>query len=563
MPLVDKTIYVKCFNEWKASQTKMDSSPSTIENSWFDDDMEVPPTQQVTAVARSDSNADAIASIRCDDYEAQMSPLVYESSESDVDDNTGDDTIQGTQTESITSTEPKQNTSKTKETPQLDDDGVTKRILRSQDRKRSLRSSNSKYQSDPRLGQMLRAERKSKLGKKFKSRQNRANKTDKSDMSAYSCSSGSTTTTTTTTTTKSSTSSRIKSEMLTWSQETSGSDIQLVQEEHMTPITISSSSTSPAIAPPNVIFSAQRQQESPDIFDSSTEQEHDEAASAIVSNSSPSTSPIPAGQSRFAAVQTEFDGSDTICTQDIIADSQDIANTSNPVDALCTTTSDIFEITKNNIFHNVLRVNDAEDATPAKHSDNVTPIKSCFSGVRLVLPRLKSDEILELQREVSQRAQEQSDSTNEISDELIDLTAESQLNMAISIEDVGIDANVEKTPQRKRPLTPSTRSCVRQSNDIYISSDDEGPSKTPTRSGWIKKRTSTVTSPHATPRSRRRLDKWFPSRASHSSDASKSLHSVLQPRNIFGTMESKQMQRLRASGRSMPESPSLFSSDDE
>lgn len=516
--------------------------------------MEVPPTQIAAAQTCIDKRADPIASTRCDDYESQMSPLVYQSSESDEDDNAGDETVRGTPTESITSTNGKQTSRTTKGTSHSDDGEVTERILRSQYRKRSLRSSNTKHQTEPNFRQSTLMEIKAKKEKTTKSRQKKTKRSEKLELLAESYSSSQTTS-------KSSISSdaRKESDRFTLSQETSASDIQLVQEELMTPIIISSSTDS------NIHFTTQMLAASPDIFSSFTEQEHADPATVAATNSSSSTSPIPAGQSRFAADQNTFDGSETICTQDIFADSQDIANTTNPVVALSTTTSDIFEITRNNVFHNVLRVNEADAVTPVKHSDNAISIKSCFSGVRVVLPRLKSDEILELQRCVSQRAEQQNqfNSQNETTDELIDLTAESQLNVAISSEDAVIVADIEKTPQRKRPLTPSTRSCVgRLSTEIYnISSDDEAPSKTPTRSGWLSKRASNVTSPHATPRSRRRLDKWFPSRTNDPNNASTSVHSILQPRNIFQKKEPKQMQRLRTPVTL--ESPSIFSSDDE
>lgn len=523
-----------------------------IEASWFDDEMEVPPSQG----APTEKNAcdqeinDPIASIRCDDYESQMSPLVYQSSESDVDNN------EDVPTESIVAKNNKRTTSRTKETSNSDDTEVTRRILRSQNTKRRLRSSGTKQPAEANSRQRPLSEMKLKAAKKSNSKQKNVKGSSKSEMLVDSCSSGSTsTTTTTTTTTKSSIVSNGKKtgDTLTFSQDTT-SDILLVQEEHMTPITITSSSDTITEVPnensPNVNYITQSLRVSPDIFSSPTEQTDENAADAM--NSSADTTPIPAGQSTFANNQTDFDGSGTICTQDILADSQDLANTTNPIEALTNTTSDIFEITKNNVFHNVLTVNDADAMTPATKPDNATPTKSCFSGARVVLPRLKFDEILELQRGLPQRGQERPQSQTE----LIDLTAESQLNDAISSQEAIISADVEKTPQRKRPLTPSTRSCVRpQSDEIYVSSDDEGPSKSPTRSGWLTKRVSNAASPHATPRSRRRLDKWFPTSAKECPET------VLQPRNIFQKSGTNPVRHLQTNNRL--ESPSIFSSDDE
>lgn len=537
LPLVDPVVYEKCFNQWKTSQAVI----GTIESSWFDDDMEVPAsqgeaTETIPCVVK---DGDPSTSAGCDEYESQMSPLVYQSSESDVDAEV--ESIKGTP-ECIASTSSKKIISKTKEPSGAGE--ITGRTLRSQNIKRSLRSSNRKRPTEPTLRQRWVMDTENKAKSKQKKKVKRSGQPEVATES--SCSS---TSTVTTTTTKSSTVSNARKsrDTLSWSQDTCASDIQFVQEEHMTPITISSTPDSPTAVPnensSNTNFTTQA---SPDMFGSFTE--CTEAASIVAVHSSPSPSPIPAGQSRFASSRIEFDSSDTLCTQDIFADSQDIASTTNPVGALCTTPSDIFEITRNNVFHNVLRVDTTEAVTPVISLDSA---KSCFSGVRVVLPRLKSDEILEMQKSVSQHARNHSNSQNGSSQELIDLTADSQL----------MPADVEKTPQRKRPLTPSTRSCVRRpSGEIYISSDDETPSKTPTRSGWLSKRTI-ATSPQATPRSRRQLEKWFPSRTSRNN--SNKTQSVLQPRNIFQTNEPNQMQRLRTNSRPTLGSPSIFSSDDE
>lgn len=547
LPLVDKTIYEKCFNQWKTSQ----SDQLEMEASWFDDDMEVPPTQEVATEKNAcyDEIVDPIMSIRCDDYESQMSPLVYQSSESDVDNH------EDVPPEITIAKNNKRTTSRTKETTNSDDTEVTKRILRSQHTKRRLRSSGTKQPPEANLRQKWVSEMKLKAAKKSNSKQKNVKGSSKSEMLADSSSSGSTSTTTTTT--KNSIVSHAKNtgDTLTFSQDTT-SDILLLQEEHMTPITISSSSNTPIEVPnentPNINYITQSLQVSPDIFSSPTERTDENAADVM--NSSDDTSSIPAGQSRFSNNRTDFNGLDTISTQDILADSQDIGNTTNPIEALSTTTSDIFEITRNNVFHNVLTVNEANAMTPATKPDNATPTKSCFSGVRVVLPRLKSDEILEMQRGLPQREQSQP------KNELIDLTAESQLIDAISSQEAVIITDVEKTPQTKRPLTPSARSCVRpQSGEIYVSSDDEEPSKSATRSGWLTKRTSDVASPHATPRSRRRLDKWFPSRTNDC----ESPQTVLQPRNIFQKSDTNQVRRLRPNNHNRLESPSIFSSDDE
>lgn len=548
LPLVDQTIYEKCFNQWRTSQ----SDQLEMEASWFDDDMEVPPSQGAATekTACDHEIVDPIVAIRCDDYESQMSPLVYHSSESDADVN---DEVP---TKRITLKNNKRTTSRTKETLNSVDNEVTHRTLRSQNTKRKLRSSGTKQQPEATSRHRWLSGMKLKATKKSESKQKNVKGSSKTEISADSCSSGSTTATITTTKSSIVSNGKTTGDTLTFSQDTT-SDILLVQEEHMTPITISSSSDTIIDVPnentPNVNYITQSLRVSPDIFSSPTEHADENAVDAM--NSSGDTTPIPAGQSRFANNQTDFDESEAICTQDILADSQDkTANTTNPIEALSTTTSDIFEITRNNVFHNVLTVNEADAMTPAKEPDTATPTKSSFSGVRVVLPRLKSDEILEMQRGLPQRTPEQSQSQSD----LIDLTADSQLNDAIDSQEALMAADVEKTPQRERPLTPSTRSCVRpQSDEIYVSSDDERPSKSPARSGWLTKRTSNAASPQATPRSRRRLDKWFPTRANEC----KSLQTALQPRNIFQKSGTNQVRHLRTNDRL--ESPSIFSSDDE
>lgn len=506
--------------------------------------MEVPATQHTSAAPNVGGGAASPGEIRFDDFETQMSPLIYDSSDSEAEDNACDVTIDMSETESPAQSKCNRTNPKTKdkEISQSEDGGAIKRILRSHARKRNWTESQSKTK------------------KSHDTRRNKKGESKTLNRAEESSSSNSMTTTTATITTARTsrilTRARARqwSDTISWSEETSASDIQVVQEGHMTPITISSSSDSP----PNTVTyerganlnnTIQSAQSSPDIFGSFIEQEQSQPVHAADASSQPSTSPIPAGQSRFAA-----DDSRSICTQDFLVDSQDSADTTNPVDALCTTTSDIFEITKNNVFHNVLQVNDGD-----KHSDSIRPAKSCFSGVRVILPRLKSDEILELQRGVSQQALS---SPNDTSGELIDLTAESQLNTTTGSEDkaTDVDADIEKTPQRKRPLTPSTRSCVRRLNDeICISSDDEPTPSNRPRSGWLTKRSSTVTSPHATPRSRKQLEKWFPSHTGRSSGARRSLQSVLQPRNIFDKTNGSN----RTTSTTTLESPSIFSSDDE
>lgn len=177
------------------------------------------------------------------------------------------------------------------------------------------------------------------------------------------------------------------------------------------------------------------------------------------------------------------------------------------IDLLSNTNVDIFEITKNSVFDNVLcSANDRITPFKTGETNNLSPNLnvSCLSGLRMVLPKLNSSETGQFQCSSSANVPPQL-SQNLSDDVLVDLTAnESQKIIEISSEDSVRD--VEKTPERKQQLTPSTRSCLKR-QPTGESNDNEKKCKTPrSKSGWI---TSVKTSPKTdTPKSRRRLDKW-------------------------------------------------------
>lgn len=270
----------------------------------------------------------------------------------------------------------------------------------------------------------------------------------------------------------------------------SSSDVQLIAEECAMPIMISSSSAT-LVGTPGC-----SNKHSPDLFDSFTQ-----------SNVADNINDCDIKHSIAPNLCEHSRESITTCTQDFLSNSIDTANETNPVDALITTTSDIFEITRNNVFQNVLKVTSSASDVDAV----VLPVKrsrSCFTGVRVTLA---SDE---LRQNVGS------------SQELIDLTTvESQ----ISLNDAFISNDAT---EEKRLRTPSTQSCI-------------GAIMTPKiRSGWLSTRlrnsNKIQTSSTTTPRARRRLN----------------LDSSIVSSN-------NRVDRSHSNVLAQVHSPNIFSSDDE
>lgn len=235
------------------------------------------------------------------------------------------------------------------------------------------------------------------------------------------------------------------------------------------------------------------------------------------------------------------------------------------IDLLSNTNVDIFEITKNSVFDNVL----------CSASDRITPLKSmksrttdgkwtsssvsCLSGIRIVLPKLDGNQVQQMNDNLSQSKIE-SQSSQHSEDSVVDLTLnESQRIVEISSEDSVRD--VEKTPERKRELTPSTRSCLkRPSNDTSNTSENRRKSSG-SRLGWLS---TTRTSPRGceTPQSRRRLDKWK-HRTDINNMKSDDDQKISRPRNLFKEIKSKSKpdanMRRNMPSTSTAASPSIFS----
>lgn len=203
------------------------------------------------------------------------------------------------------------------------------------------------------------------------------------------------------------------------------------------------------------------------------------------------------------------------------------------IDLLSNTNVDIFEITKNSVFDNVLcsasdRITPFKGTTSAAPERRQSPNVSCLSGLRVILPNLDNDDVHEMQ-ENFYRPEIESQSSD-----VVDLTAnESQKIIEISSEDSVRD--VEKTPERKRDLTPSTRSCLKRlSNETSVTDEKR---KTPrSRLGWL---TTARTSPKSeTPQSRRRFDKWKHRTDINNLKVDDDLK-ISKPRNLFKEFKSK------------------------
>lgn len=234
------------------------------------------------------------------------------------------------------------------------------------------------------------------------------------------------------------------------------------------------------------------------------------------------------------------------------------------IDLLSNTNVDIFEITKNSVFDNIL----------CSANDRITPLKSdavsakatvsCLSGLRVVLPGSSSNQAQDIQNnDLTSRAAMQMQSSQGSSDDVIvDLTLnETQKVIEISSEDSARD--IEKTPERKRELTPSTRSCLKRSSNDR-STIDEKRSKTPqSRLGWFTKARKSPKS--ETPQSRRRLDKWKHRIDDNQMDLDGN-RKVTRPRNLFNEFKSN-ARRSEPSGQCKPStskavSPNIFSDNE-
>lgn len=282
----------------------------------------------------------------------------------------------------------------------------------------------------------------------------------------------------------------------------STSDIQIISQadEKLSPIVISASSddfpqASQMVENTNGVSCA-----SPDLFNSF---------------SSTKSDALSQKQHQNVSRQTSVSDSPDVANDGPLRDVFGAPDECDDIDLLSNTNVDIFEITKNSVFDNVLcsandRItpfkNGTSDAkTPADNKSSPNPNVSCLSGLRLMLSDSGSGDVRTACSVISTKQL----SPNSVigDDDVVDLTAlESQKIIEISSEDSFRD--IQKTPERKQQLTPSTRSCLKRQTDEEPNSD-ERKSKTPRSKsgGWIT-RTKSTSPKSDTPKSRHRLDKW-------------------------------------------------------
>lgn len=244
------------------------------------------------------------------------------------------------------------------------------------------------------------------------------------------------------------------------------------------------------------------------------------------------------------------------------------------IDLLSNTNVDIFEITKNSVFDNVLcsandRITPCKDgtgntATPVLSKSTPHPNVSCLSGLRIMFPNSDCSEIDETDCSLISsinRTSHQLSHDSSSDDVIVDLTAlESQKIIEISSEDS--IREVQKTPERKQPLTPSTRSCLKRHPANETNSNDERKPKTPRSksNGWITavKSASPKTD---TPKSRRRLDKW-----KQRTDIL-NIQTTTKPRNLYNEFKPMTRADRATARRNMPStstaiSPNIFSDNE-
>lgn len=227
------------------------------------------------------------------------------------------------------------------------------------------------------------------------------------------------------------------------------------------------------------------------------------------------------------------------------------------IDLLSSKNGDIFEITKNSVFDNVLcSANDR--ITPFKGTSTqnlkVSSNTSCLSGLKIKLPIFDGHRVAEIQNDILAELQS-SQKSSSTDDSVVDLTLnESQNIIEVSSDDS--NRNREKTPERKLDLTPSTRSCLKPNSSI-----EKRKRSSYVRHGWLS---TSRTSPQSTPQSRRRLDRWRKRLNELHPDENVK---VTKPRKLFDEFKSnaKSSQRIRQKNlpsTSTHESPNIFSDHD-
>lgn len=332
------------------------------------------------------------------------------------------------------------------------------------------------------------------------------------------------------------------------------SDVQVISQAELSPIVISTSDDERYDGPKedDTVKETQFQSElrfpSPDLFNSFSSAQSDVLSQKVISTPN-----------------NQIDNNDQRDKEtDMFREVFGAPDECDDIDLLSNTNVDIFEITKNNVFDNVLCSAD-DKITPIKKSVKSTPKKlsqtiSCLSGLRVVLPRLNGQQLEKIQNDLlsqSQLASTVHSLDDDDDDDVIDLTA----NDTQKIIEINSDESVrnrEITPERKQELTPSTRSCLKR-NPEHRSFTDERRKKSPySRLGWLT--TSRSSTKDGTPQSRRRLERWRKRTSEANLDADDATRTT-RPRNLFQEFKSKTRQKSRYDipSTSTAQSPNIFS----
>lgn len=346
----------------------------------------------------------------------------------------------------------------------------------------------------------------------------------------------------------------------------SASDVQIISQKTLSPIVISTSEDDRSEAPPDaqkIELNSDFSCPSPDLFSSFTSARSDVLSQKVLNN-----------QENQIEHQNDVQN-------DTFREVFGAPDECDDIDLLSNTNVDIFEITKNSVFDNVLCSAD-DKITPLKRSQkmrstpkNTSPRSmNCLSGLRVILPRLNHHQVEQIQNglmsQESQLSQQQPQQQSQLSpsilsasDDVIDLTAhETQKIIEINSDDSV--QNREKTPERKQELTPSTRSCLKRYADDRSTTEERRKKSPYARLGWL---TSSRTSPRSTnvdttPQSRRRLDKWR-KRTDEANLNVDEIAKVSKPRNLFNEFKSKSKPNHRSRhdipSTSHAQSPIIFS----
>lgn len=328
----------------------------------------------------------------------------------------------------------------------------------------------------------------------------------------------------------------------------STSDIQIVSQNNLSPIVISTSEDERTEAPKfdatETQFNSEISCPSPDLFTSFTSTKSD----AVIKNE-PSSQNEP-------QIKPEEKETDTF--REIFGAPDECDD----IDLLSNTNVDIFEITKNSVFDNVLCSAD-DKITPVRKSNNKsaadkgTPSMTSLSGLRVRLPRLNHNHVEKTQIELMAQPESKTQLSPVLSTstDVIDITENDSQNI---IEINSSDSVKDKTPERKLELTPSTRSCLKRHSDDGKTTEEKRKKSPYSRLGWLS---TARTSPQCgTPQSHRKLEKWH-KRTDEGNLNANEIVKLSRPRNLFMEFKSKENQKSRDDipSTSTALSPTIFS----